>query len=278
MAAHLHADEDDEPTLPFLLVDSLAFLVRNRLVFWIAALPIAGLAFALTYVLDANQKFIDYRDHWAWDFLFALIYAMFLDRWIKETLLDGASDCDEVDNLRRSVIAVRFLAIAALMFVLAMALSLLRIEGTVEMLEGWHLPHGVALVAGLTLAWLPHVLVWALVLSYFAPMLPAMSAAEPAGGHRGGRGQIFKLVFGLAVAALVAYSATRWGLEALPKRSWSEAAMAAAWRFFDCLLLALGGHVLATIWWRHADWHQPEPDDHPYRDFHPAGGKRARRA
>jgi hypothetical protein len=274
MADQVVAREDGEPGLLLLLVDSLAFLVRKHLVFWITALPTAGLAAVLAYVLDANQQFIEYRAHWGWDFLFALIYAMILDRWFKETLLDGASDCDEVDNLRRSVIAVRFLAVAALMFLVAMASSVLHIEGIVETMESWHLPHPAALVTGLTLSWLPHVFVWALVLAYFAPMLPAMSAAEPVEPQPLLRGRAFRLVFGLAVVSLIAYSATRWGLEALPQRSWAAAAMAAAGRFVDCLLLALGGYVLATMWWRVTDWDQPEPEDHPYRGL----GKRARRA
>lgn len=274
MADQVLTREDGEPGLLLLLADSLAFLVRKHLVFWITALPIAGLAAALAYVLDANQQFVEYRAHWGWDFLFALIYAMFLDRWFKETLLDGASDCDEVDNLRRSVIAVRFLAVAALMFLAAMVLSFFQIEGIARTIESWHLPHGIALVTGLTLTWLPHVFIWSMILTYFAPMLPALSAAEPATHHRRARGQVFRLVFGLAVASLVAYSATRWGLESLPQRPWAAAAMAATWRFFDCLLLALGGHVLATIWWRLADWQQPEREDHPYRGL----GRRARRA
>lgn len=274
MADQVVAREDGEPGLLLLLVDSLAFLVRKHLVFWIVALPITGLAAALAYVLDAHQQFAEYRNHWGWDFLFALIYAMVLDRWFKETLLDGATDCDEVDNLRRSVIAVRFLAVAAVVFLVAMMLSVLHIEGIVATLEGWPLPQPIALVAGLTLTWLPHVFVWALVLSYFAPMLPALSAAQPAQAQPAMYGQVLRLTFGLAMVSLATYSATRWGLEVLPKRPWAAAAMAAAWRFVDCLLLALGGHVLATMWWRLTDWQQPEPEDHPYRGL----GKRARRA
>ena len=43
--------------------------------------------------------------------------------------------------------------------------------------------------------------------------------------------------------------------------------MAAAHRLFDCLLVALAGHVLASLFRARANWRQPEPDDHPYRDF-----------
>ena len=62
----------------------------------------------IAYILDTDQEFVDYRQSLGlWNFLFALIYAMFLDRWIKEALLDGASACDEVDALRRSLISPR---------------------------------------------------------------------------------------------------------------------------------------------------------------------------
>ena len=105
--------EDDPPSPSLTLIDALAFWLRNQLVFWMMALPIAGLGAGVTYVLEADRQFIDWRDHWGWDFLFVLIYAMFLDRWIKESLLEGANPCDEVDELRRSTIAVRFLTFAA---------------------------------------------------------------------------------------------------------------------------------------------------------------------
>jgi len=107
--------EDDAPSLPLTLVDALVFWLRNQFVFWLTALPIAGLGAGVTYVLQADRQFIDWRDHWGWDFLFVLIYAMFLDRWIKESLLEDASPCDEVDELRRSTVAVRFLTFAAVL-------------------------------------------------------------------------------------------------------------------------------------------------------------------
>ena len=61
--------------------------------------------------------------HWGWDFLFALIYAMFLDRWIKEALLDDAAPCEAVDEMRRSTIAVRFLTFAASLCLLAIMVA-----------------------------------------------------------------------------------------------------------------------------------------------------------
>jgi sugar phosphate permease len=90
----------------------VAFWYRRQGTFWIMALPIAGLGAALTYILDTDRQFIEWRHHWIWDLLFAAIYAMVLDRWIKEALLDDAFPCDEADELRRSTVAVRFLAFA----------------------------------------------------------------------------------------------------------------------------------------------------------------------
>ena len=37
--------------------------------------------------------------------------------------------------------------------------------------------------------------------------------------------------------------------------------MAGVWRLGDCLLLAILGYVLATIWRALTDWRQPEPED-----------------
>ena len=99
MIARRH--EHDAPSLGLVLVDALVFWLRHQAVFWLMALPIAGLAAAITYILEANQALVDWRHHWGWDFLFALIYAMFLDRWIKEALLEDARPDDEVDALRR---------------------------------------------------------------------------------------------------------------------------------------------------------------------------------
>ena len=117
--------EHDAPSLGLVLVDALVFWLRHQGVFWLMALPIAGLAAAITYILEANQALVDWRHHWGWDFLFALIYAMFLDRWIKEALLEDARPGDEVDALRRSTIALRFLLFAAALGLMATALALL---------------------------------------------------------------------------------------------------------------------------------------------------------
>ena len=271
MAEQLAIDDDNQPSLRFPLVDSLVFFLRNQVVFWIATLPIAGLAAAITYSLEADQKFVDYRNHWGWEFLFALIYAMFLDRWIKEVLLDGASPCEEVDEFRRATISVRFLTFAPALFVLAMVLGMFQLEGIAGTLEGWHLPHAIAVIAGTVLTWLPHLFLWATIFAAFALMLPALSAGEPAGLRaawrlgRPLRGAVFTLVFGAALLSLSAYATTLWGLEVLPKKPWAAAAMVGAGRLFDCLLLTFVAYALAALWRQRTDWQQPEPDDHPYR-------------
>src|SRR5260370_37878605 len=99
--------ESAAPSLGLALVKALVFWLRHQGVFWLMALPIAGLAGGTAYLLEANQALVDWRHHCGWDFLFALIYAMFLDRWIKEALLEVARPCDEADALRSSTIALR---------------------------------------------------------------------------------------------------------------------------------------------------------------------------
>ena len=52
-------------------------------------------------------------------------------------------------------------------------------------------------------------------------------------------------------------------LTLVPTRPWHGAALAAAGRIVDCLMLAWVGHVLAA-WFRDTTgWRAPEPDDHP---------------
>ena len=153
MTARPH--DSDAPSLGLVLVEALVFWLRRQGVFWLMALPIAGLAGAITYILESNRALIDWRHHWGWDFLFALIYAMFLDRWIKEALLEDAYPCEEADALRGSTIAPGFLVFAAALGLMATALALL--------------PH-VELSAVL----------WTATASLFALMLPALAAGEPA--------------------------------------------------------------------------------------------------
>jgi hypothetical protein len=270
VANHLTVDQD-EPSLVFKLVDAIAFLFRNRAGFWLGALPIAGLGAAVAFILDRHQQFADLRNHWGWDFLFALIYAMFLDRWMKIALLEDATPCDEVDNLRRSIIAVRFLVFAACLLVLAMVMSALRPQGVTATLIGWHLPISVAVIFGTILTWLPHLFFWTTLFALLALMLPSLSAAEPTSvAHawalgRPVRAALFRLVFGAALLSFAVFAATAFGLELLPKKPWAAAAMAGAWRLFDCVTLAVVGYVLAMIWRDLTGWRAPEPEDHPFR-------------
>src|ERR1700750_1183908 len=156
MANHLTLDHD-ESSLLLKIVDAIAFLIRNRAGFLLGALPIAGLGAAVAFLLERHQQFADLRNHWGWDLLFALIYAMFLDRWMKIALLEDATLCDEVDNLRRSLISLRFLVFAACFLGLAMVMSALRLEGVTETLIGWHLPIAAAALLGTGPRWLPHL-------------------------------------------------------------------------------------------------------------------------
>jgi len=273
MADRLTLEDDDEPSLLLLIVDALAFWLRNQAVFWLVALPIAGLGAAIAFMLDRHQQFAELRNHWGWDLLFALIYAMFLDRWMKITLLEGATACDEVDNLRRSIVAVRLLVFAACFLLLAMVMSVIRLEGITGTLIGWHLPLAIASILGTILSWLPHLFFWTTLFALIALMLPSLSAAEPTSISdawtlgRPVRATLFRLIFGAALLSLAVFAVTTWGFQLLPKKPWAAAAMAGAWRLGDCLLLAVVGYVLATLWRELVDWRQPEPEDHPFRNM-----------
>ena len=182
MAAQLAAENDERPSLLFLIVDALAFWIRSPLTFWIVTLPVATLAALLAYALDANQSLVAFRNHWGWDFLFALIYALFLDRWIKASLLDGASPCDEVDNLRRSVVSPRFLGLATALFLLALPLADLH---STEM----------------------SVVLWSAAAALFALYFPSLSAAEPLSLRQAfAAGRPVQIHFFLLIAGCVAIS------------------------------------------------------------------------
>jgi len=240
---------------------ALVFWLRRQGIFWMLALPIAGLGAGIVHVIESNQEFIDYRQHWLWNFLFALIYALFLDRWIREALLDGADDCDEVDALRRSMISPRFVAFVMLLFGLAMALG--------------ELP--VLRIAGVP--WLPEIVVWAVAATPLALMLPALSAGEPLSlGEAWSAGRpvlpgLFLLIGGVALFSLLAATAaTQAGVQLLPDKAWAAAVVTGAGRLIDCFLLTFLGYGLAALFRERTGWQQPAPDDHTYR------GVRARRA
>ena len=183
--------ESDAPSLGLVLVKALLFWLRHQGVFWLMALPVAGLAIAITYILESNRALVDWRHHWGWDFLFGLIYAMFLDRWIKEALLEDAHPCDEADAMRGSTIAPGFLIFAAALGLMATALALL--------------PH-VALSAVL----------WTATASLFALMLPALAAGEPASLRQAfARGRplqihLFLLIGGAVALWLLADPGVAW--------------------------------------------------------------------
>ena len=251
MAAGTYAtDEEQAPSLLFLIVDAIAFWIRSPLLFWIVALPIAGLAAGVAYIFDTNQALAEFRNHWGWDFLFALIYALFLDRWMKATLLDGASPCDEVDNLRRSVVSPRFLGLCTALFLLAFGMADLAPE-TIEM----------------------NVVVWAAAAALLALYLPSHSAAEPLSlGEafavgRSVQSHLFLLVAGAVALLLLSGAGLHQAAAYLPGKTWMPSALAATQQIVNCIVLAVIGNALAATFRQMTDWRQPEPDDHPFRNM-----------
>ena len=227
-------------------IDALVFWWRRQGMFWLLALPIAGLSAGIAYMLEVDRQFIDWRGHWGWNVLFALFYAMFLDRWIKEALVDGASFREEADELRRSTIAVRFLTFAA-------ALCLL----------------------GLATAPCPYielnVVLCASAATLFVLLLPSLAAGRALSLDEAfvlGRPMqtpLFMLIAGAIVLSLFADQGLAWTSTLLAKKPWTSAAIAATQRLIDCLLLAFVGYGLAHLYRQLTGWQPPEPDDHPFR-------------
>lgn len=255
----------------FLIIDAIAFWLRNQTIFWLLALPIAGLAALVAYLIGTREQFAFLRHPEGWDFLYALIYAMFVDRWIKESLLDDASPCDEVDALRRALVPPPLLLFAIVFFLFAVALSWLHLEGVEATLLGWRLPHAIAAIVGTVLSWLPHALVWATMLGFVVLLVPAWCAGEQMSIRTAwkvsapARPRLFRLVLGSTVLSLTVYALTQWGLDVLSDKPWSAAAMIGAQRLADCLILAIAGHALASLFQTLTDWQQPEPEDRPFR-------------
>jgi hypothetical protein len=262
---------DQRTPLFLLIVDAIAFWLRHQGVFWLLVLPITGLAAAAGYLVDSSRQFTFEHFRWGWEFLYALIYAMFLDRWIKESLLDDATPCDGVDAVRRMLVPSRLLLVAIVFYGFAMMLSLLPLKGVPSSLAGWGAPQALAVIGGTVLAWLPHLLVWATCLAFLAFLMPSWSSGEPLALGRAwqlsepARSRIFRLVVGSAVLSLTVYALTVWGYQALPRKPLTTAALEAAQRLADCLLLAIAGHVLATLYRVCADWQPPEPEERPFR-------------
>ena len=227
-------------------IDALAFWCRRQTIFWMLSLPIAGLAAMVAYLFETRAEVGMWREHWGWDFLFTLIYAMFLDRWMKETLLDGALPSDEADEMRRSTIAARFLTFAIVFCLMALATVP---SPFVEM----------------------NIVACAAAASFFVLILPALAAHQTMSLHeafmlgRPLRAHLFLLVGGTMVLSLFTGLGLDWLGRTLAHKAWIAAAMAAAQRLVDCLLMAGLGYGLATIFRSITDWHQPEPADHPFR-------------
>lgn len=226
-------------------LSALGFWCRHQAAFWLMTLPIAGLAAAVAYVLDTRREFVEWQHHWGWDFLFALIYAMFLDRWIKEALLDDATSCDEVDEMRRSTIAVRFLTFAASLCPLAiMVAPCLYIE--------------------------LNAVVCAAVGSVFVMLLPALAAHRPITLHeafvlgRPVQSHLFLLIGGAILVSLLTGLGLSLVAMLLPAKPWVPAMVAGPQRLVDCLLLAGVGYGLAAIFRTLTDWQQPDPEDRPF--------------
>lgn len=235
-------------------IDAVSFWCRRQGIFWMMTLPIAGLAAAVTHVLDTHREFIDWRNHWGWDVLFALLYAMFLDRWIKEALLDGAVPCEEVDEMRRSTIAVRFLTFASALCLLAIALAP---SPYVEL-------NAVAVAAAASL---------------FVMLLPSLAANTPLSLHeafvlgRPVQAKLFLLIGGAILISLLTGFCLELVTRLFAGTPWIHPLVAAIQRLVDCLLMAGVGYGLAATFRRLTDWQQPEPADMPYR-----GTMRARKA
>ena len=191
-------------------------------------LPIVGLAAAVAYVLETHREFIDWRNHWGWDFLFALVYAMFLDRWIKEALLDDATPCEEVDEMRRSTIAVRFLTFAASLCLLAIMVAPCPY---IEL-------NAVACAAAA---------------SVFVMLLPALAAHRSITLHeafvlgRPVQSHLFLLIGGAILVSLLTGLGLSLVTMLLPAKPWVVAMAAGLQRLVDCLLLAGVGYGLAAI-------------------------------
>ncbi|TAJ32591.1 MAG: hypothetical protein EPO67_10600 [Reyranella sp.] len=228
------------------IVDAFVFWLRRQSTFWILSLAIAGLAAAIAYLIDARSDLGQWRRHWGLLALFAAIYTLFLDRWIKEALLDGADPCEETDNLRRSVISLRFVVLAALLIALAFAVAEIPVTG-----------------AG--------AVIWVILATPLALMLPSFSANEPLSPVDAlslGAPVFFTLLLtigGATALSILAAHAAEWILPLLPPRPWAPAGLAAATTLIDCLLLAFAGHILAALYRERSGWQQPEPEERPYR-------------
>lgn len=225
-------------------IDALAFWCRRQALFWLLALPIAGFGAMVAYLFEVRIEFDLMRDHWVWAFLFTVLYALFLDRWMKETLIDGELTRDD-DDLRQSTLGTRSISIAVLTWLIVLASAL----GPYAELN---------------------VFACAAVASLFVLVLPALAANESLGLAeaftlgRPHRAHLFVMVFGAMVLSLTAANLLDHLAPLLPHKAWAPALLAAAQRLFDCLLLAFVGHDLAVLFRTRTDWQAPLPEEHLY--------------
>ncbi|MBM3643071.1 MAG: hypothetical protein FJX02_01825 [Alphaproteobacteria bacterium] len=265
----------ETPAIGWMLVDSVALWLRNQAAFWAAAFVVAVLTVSIEFVLAWDNRFHGLREHWGWDLLFSLVYAFFLDRWMRIALLEDASPCDEVDALRAALIRPRFLAVAGGMVVVALGLSFAPHFYVYDWLKDIGAAESVAYVLGSVLPWLPHLVIWSMALAFIALLLPAASAGarmsidEAWDTGKPARPGLFAMILVLALLSLTMLTLCAWGVQHLPRKPWAPSLLAGASRLFDCVLLALGGGVLAQVFRQLADWEPPEPDDRPYRGMRP---------
>ncbi len=225
-------------------IDALAFWCRRQALFWILALPIAAFGAMVAYLFQARIEFDLMRDHWVWSFLFTVLYALFLDRWMKEALLDGDLLGDS-DALRQSTLGARAISLAILTWLIVLASAL----GPYAELN---------------------VIACAAVAALFVLVLPALAANESLGLAeaftlgRPHRGRIFLMVFGAMLVSLIAGLLLDRLAPLLPHKMWVPAMLSAAQRLVDCLLLAFVGYDLAILFKTRTDWQAPVPDEAAY--------------
>jgi hypothetical protein len=227
----------DRLSLLLLPFHALGFWARNQLTFWIAALPVAVLASGIAFLQGSDER-------WVREPLLAVVYALFLDRWMRIVLLENAPVCEETDTLRHSIANARFLLFAMAAFGLAFVLQ------TIPIFD---------------------VLVWSLIVSPLLLYLPALSSGQPIGigaAWRLGRPvqiTVFLTVSTVALLAMVTQDVIDIFELMLPSRVWTAPLLNAAARLIDCLMLAVLGHVLVTLYRGLSGWEPPEPEDRPYR-------------
>ena len=260
--------EDHAPSLGHVLVDALVFWLRHQAVFWLMALPIAGLAAAIAYILEANQAVRRLAPSLGLGFPVRLIYAMFLDRWIKEALLEDA----------RAVRRGRCVAP-------------LDHRAPLPALRRRPLPAGDGARAPASRR--AGAVLWTAAAALFALLLPALAAGEPSSLRQAfalGRPlqiHLFLLIGGASLLSLAAGSGPRRGLpDICPTEPWTPPPSPPPIGWSTGLLLAFVGYGLARSFAKLTGWQQPEPRDRPYRGIcctsrffdHLGHGRRRRRA